>query len=1279
MTVIRIAERSTSADGFEARVEFAAGGSHDIKFQDPSVELLEKNLQWYFEQHLRYPFLDQDLESAAVDYTVAYGLQLFRSVLGGDAQYEYRRLKDSGFDNCSIHISGSTEFHRLHWECLRDPDLGRAALALRLPVTRHVSPACLGFDLRSDLSTLNILIVSARPYGERDVGPRVISRPLLQTLRNSSIPVNVELVRPGTWAALQGKLDAVRLKHGSGWYQIVHFDVHGVFTNGPANDGVSSSEVESILYQPAGAAQGHLLFEGNSGGVAHFVPASEVAELLNEHRVSIAVMNACQSAMQLGSEAALAQRLVEAGVPFALGMAYSVTVSATQIGMPVMYERLASGASPGEALRELRRSLFTNRSRQAYFRQTLSLEDWILPIGFEQRPVRFRLQNMTSDERRAYLLRRADIGEEPTFQFGFVGRDLDIQAIETIVFGAKRGNQLIVHGMSGVGKSALLRHLAWWWRVTGPCRSSFLFSYDHRRWTAKQIAEHIARTLLDNRDFNEFEVLPLAAQYELVATKLRQEGHLVILDNLESVTSPSQSTPHDLTDAEQNSLVDFIAKLRGGKTLLLLGSREREEWLLERGLNIRHYHLSALDAEAASILVGRVMKRHHVTEYLTDAEHREDLKRLVRMLGGLPGAIETVLPWLQESTPAEINESLRANGGGDEGRLLDTMQRAVEFSYEKIDAATRQPLLLCAPFHVILIKQLLPEYVKLLSEEDIDSTISTSMMNDALAAAERVGLLEPHKTIDTGKVIHPILTLFLTRASAASNPKLAMQLRRAHYRLYCQLGKALRADVLSASPDRVATAKHVFQADYANFEAAFQYSVDAGEQLLPLVQSMEELLESIGSLERVRVLLLKCLDVLSHQMVERWGTDLGVVCQLLGINARKRGDLVGANQYLMNALQHAESSNDIKLSGLCYHELGNVLLAQNKPEAASAWFRRALDASADRSRARGNALINLSAVAYEVEDYDTALGYSREALEIFEASGDRQNATLARAAIVAAMRSLGWHQKEFLIEAEQLIRDVMDELDTLRLPEDRAAVLTEFGQILLALNRTDEALQVFRNVLDIAQSRADTRLEAHAHRGIGACLSVGGQRPVETEGRFLKAVDLLGDQTSASALRSLSLSYYRSGRFEDAVRIMTEALRKYEERGSTLQIVQCLYHLGNVERDRGRLPLAATNYRRASELASPISAYKELSLIYTNWSKLLLIEGNIGDALRCEVRAIFFWLNRYPTVDVEDVELLRAIAGEISKADFKRIVCESSPSRAAAEKLLQLVRAGTTG
>jgi hypothetical protein len=229
-TVVRLGARGQNPDGsFRVRVSFGDAAEYDVDVADPADAAAEAHLAWYFEKHLRYPFLDKDLEQAAVQQITAYGEALFGQVFGGAASHEYLKLRDRAFDRCRVEVSGSAGLHRLHWEALRDPHMD-TPLAVRLPVTRRVDALGSKFDPPQGRPTLNILVVVARPDGPKDVGYRTISRPLLDALRTAGLPVTADLVRPGTWRALRDHFRAATERHGSGWYQVIHFDLHGAFS-----------------------------------------------------------------------------------------------------------------------------------------------------------------------------------------------------------------------------------------------------------------------------------------------------------------------------------------------------------------------------------------------------------------------------------------------------------------------------------------------------------------------------------------------------------------------------------------------------------------------------------------------------------------------------------------------------------------------------------------------------------------------------------------------------------------------------------------------------------------------------------------------------------------------------------------------------------------------------------------------------------------------------------------------------------------------------------------
>ena len=443
----------------------------------------------------------------------------------------YRRLREQAFDGCRLEVTGSAAFHLLHWEALRDPELD-VPLAVRLPVTRRVGQLPSLFELPSGQPTLNILLVTARPFGRGDVGYRTISRPLLDALRQGSLPVTVDLVRPGTWEALRAHLrDRTRREGASGWYQVIHLDLHGGFSEYGELDELRSAG--RLLFggvpavEPFDGRRPFLFFETAQEGKAAAVPAAAMASLLAEHRVPVAVLNACQSAMQAGSEASLAQHLVQAGVPVAVGMAYSVTVSAA--AMPVLYGQLTRGQDPVHALHAARQALHDDPARQAYFDQQLDLQDWVLPVGFSQQPVPLRLRPMDDAEQARFFQREAETGDEPVTEYGFVGRDLDIQAAERRLLVTPDSNELLVQGMAGAGKSTLLAHLAWWWQRTGLVGQVFRFSWEDRAWTCAQVIREIRARLLSPVEQARADIMPAAAQLEQAAALLRGARHLLTM------------------------------------------------------------------------------------------------------------------------------------------------------------------------------------------------------------------------------------------------------------------------------------------------------------------------------------------------------------------------------------------------------------------------------------------------------------------------------------------------------------------------------------------------------------------------------------------------------------------------------------------------------------------------------------------------------------------------------------------------------------------------------
>ena len=204
--------------------------------------------------------------------------------------------------------------------------------------------------------------------------------------------------------------------------------------------------------------------------------------------------------------------------------------------------------------------------------------------------------------------------------------------------------------MGGAGKTTLLRHLAGWWHTTGFVQRVFYFGYDEKAWTLQQIMTSIAQDLYGPKYYTDFQPLSLAAQQAMLSQDLRSKNHLLILDNLESITGAHLSIQYALPPEDQAALHSFLTDLARGHTLVLLGSRSGEDWLAKGTFNDNIYELPGLDPEAASTLADRILERNHATQYRQD----DVLRKLIKVLDGFPLALEVVLTnWLSR----EVDEA----------------------------------------------------------------------------------------------------------------------------------------------------------------------------------------------------------------------------------------------------------------------------------------------------------------------------------------------------------------------------------------------------------------------------------------------------------------------------------------------------------------------------------------------------------------------------------------------------------------------------------------------
>ncbi len=793
----------------------------------------------------------------------------------------YKELVQAGLPTVQIEIAGSPAFQSLHWEALKDPDLPTPLSLQATMVRKNLRPSTIQARLRPS-PTINLLIVTARPSGGQDVGYRTISRPLVELLRQTDLPVQIEILRPGTYEALDHHLQETTTRHGVGYYQVIHFDMHGAVL--PFQAFQQEQQASYILFQNRygrpdivsyEGEKAFLFFEDPKGNKSDPVEASELADLLIAHQIPIAILNVCQSGKQVGaSETSLASRLMLAGIQLVLAMGYSVTVSAAQLLMQTLYRELFAKHELSTAISMARHELYNRKERRAYYNQMLDLEDWLLPVVYQNQPIQLSVRPSTAEELARRHEQNANRYNPSQPGYGFVGRDLDILQIEKRLL--TRRNILLVRGMGGAGKTTLLHHLGSWWQTTRFIQEVFYFGYDERSWTRQQILNSIARHLMSKVEYlSTFQSLSLDAQQSLLAQRLRAERHLLILDNLESITGAHLAIQHTLSKKEQKALHGLLKDLAGGQTLVLLGSRGGEEWLATETFVDNLYDLPGLDAEATSALVERILERYSVTRYQQD----QHMPALLSLLGGFPLALEVVLANLVRQSPEEILAALQTGNvqinTGNSEKKTENILRCIDYSHSNLSSEAQSLLICLAPFTSVLYTNVLERYSTHLKEQAVLAKLPFDLWPDVLREAGNWGLLGTEPDFPQFLRLQPILPYFLrTRLNSPEQVEVRRAIETAFLALYREYGTELFRLLNSKEPQEKQLGLLLTQYEYENLHFAVNCALDAQTSILAPYRAlssyfnlMQDPQRGLEMAQEVRARLLSAKTEQSHTQV----------------------------------------------------------------------------------------------------------------------------------------------------------------------------------------------------------------------------------------------------------------------------------------------------------------------------------------------------------------------------------------------------------------------------
>ena len=1171
---LSIQQRGETAESWQAVVRFNNGPENSITISNPFAEKEEQELEWYFEEYLEFPFTQKVRAQEAAESIRAYGEKLFDQVFGErDIYEEYRGLVKAGLSGVQIEIEGEPKFHALHWEAMKDPKFAQPLALQATMVRKNRQKQILPLPVRPS-PIINLLVVTARPSGTRDVGYRTISRPLVEALRNANLRVQVEILRPGTYKALVNHLSEVTAKYGEGHYHVIHFDMHGAVLTYKqiqsiqqklANKPLSYKSYAHKEIQPYEGIKAFLSFEpqvddANTEKIPDLVEASDLAALLVAHQIPITILNACQSGKQVGErETSLGSHLVQQGVQLVLAMGYSVTVSAAELLMRTIYQKLFDNEVLSTAIRQARLELYHDKERRAYFDQLIDLEDWLLPVVYQNQPVTLQPREFTPEERNAWFEREAQkkgyTPSEP--QYGFVGRDIDILQIEKRLL--EKRNILLVRGMGGAGKTTLLKHLGGWWHTTGFVQRVFYFGYDERAWTLQQIMTEMAQKLYGAKYYTDFQPLSPAAQQAMLAQELRSHNHLLILDNLESITGAQLAIQHTLPPVEQQALHSFLTDLTvtspsKKSTLVLLGSRGSEGWLSKHTFEDNIYDLPGLDAEAASKLADRILERNHATKYRQDP----DLRRLLKLLDGFPLALEVVLANLAHQTPTDVLKALQAGDkqidkdDKDDGSERDpesifvekteSILRCIDYSHSNLSPEAQQLLLCLAPFTSVFCtdEDILNNYINELRQQLALAALPFERMPEVLREAQNWGLLSPDPGIPGFLRLQPIFPYFLrNRLHTPEQVEVRSAIETAFRQHYGSLGRMLDGLLTSKEPKERQIGQLLTSLEYENLVTSLDLALTAQVSIIDSYNVLLTYLDATQNQRRGLTLFQSIVDRFERFPEEKLTGRSGYeFASVLGTTAnwqlalKQFSAAETSYQKILQIEKHLADFNKktrYRLKATSYHQLGMVAREQRQWQQAEAYYQQALQIKIELNDrySQASTYHELGIVAREQRQWQQAEAYYQQALQIKIDFNDRYS----QASIYHDLGALSeekrqWQQAEaYYLQALQIYIQFNDRYE-------QASTYHQLGTVAQEQRQWQQAEANYQQALQIKIEFNDRYSQASTYHQLGR---VAQEQLLWQQARdyFLTALQIYMEYkdnfTGAIVLRSLARLWKSSG------------------------------------------------------------------------------------------------------------------------------------------------------
>ncbi|MEM9191721.1 MAG: CHAT domain-containing protein [Myxococcota bacterium] len=1159
-----------SEDRVWARLEFRpptgeVSRGPRFRWRPPVTPMVSEALGWYLETWALWPspYLRPRAE-AIEEELVAWGTELWKALepavhrdllaawYGARKHGWQRRLSVEVRERFASTSSAqgadprhANQLLALPWELLHDGSAfllqGPDAVAIR---------RSRGFGTRSETewveAPIRILLVSPRPIDEQTgyFDHRAAALPLVEAVAPLGASVALDLLDSPTFPAMAEALEQASRQGAP--YHILHFDGHGVF----------EASVGGMLLFEHAIDDDELWWRMPAP-----VDSSDLAELLRIHRVPLVFLEACRSGHgDERPEASIATRLLQGGVSSVVAMTHNVLVETTRRFVAVFYRQLVAGQSIGGAVLAGQRELARERHRRPTFAGDLELDDWFVPVLFQQR-----------DDPR--LMARVELEPSPRLPdedfpaapaHGFWGRSRELLALERLLL---RQPYAVVLGEGGEGKTTLACELARWLVTTRRAARAVFVSVEIHR-TPGTVIDALGAQLVEG--FAALAATHRETAWRALERSLSTTKTVIVVDNCESLLALEPEN-----ESLGRTLQDLARCLKFGRTRLVLTSRSAlpepfADHAIELGrlasaaaIRLVHRVLMATDRQPESRDAGRLDEIETLTE--TVGRHARSLVLLAGEIAarGVRAAtvdLEALMVSLAERYPDERERSLFAS---------------VELSLRRLPPTLRQRLAPLAVFHGGAHRfqiGFVLDRTRDATEEVVQELIAVGLGHEG--GAGYVGF-------------HPALAPYLRLGLSDAELDFARE-------RWVETVLHMAAQLYRQQMKHAAMAAHLTLQDLPNLLACLDLVLDSAEPwiVVELADCLERLLSGLGlrhalaRVVRAREVAAQRLGSWSHA---RYLHEVGTITRRL-----EDGRIAEALERAESLVRQLDSTEEtfpeiaFDRADARFH-LAEVLQEAGQPQPAiellegarSDFEKLAAEGDAQAGRSVSICTAALANCAISLGQFERAVEQFEVAIEQAEAISDSRQAAACRAALASARLEQGRFVEALVVlrQAERAFLELND-------PRAVANILDQTGQAHHMAGDLDAAENNYSRSLVIKARIGHRRGEAHTLVQLGNLMDYRGsiETSIQYYRRAAELYEALPDRLNEGRSRiNLADGLRKLGDLDGARRELEVARAHHAEFGDLGEPWKHLAALASIEADSGHPVKAEESLRLAKE------------------------------------------------------------------------------------------------